>query len=40
MFTFDLVVICTAFGIIAEVSTFSTSVISLIGITTDINCLT
>lgn len=38
--TFDLVVIWTAFGIIAEVSTFSTRVISRIGITTDNSCLT
>ena len=36
--TFDFVVMCTAFGIMAEVSTFSTTEISLIGITTDSSC--
>ena len=36
--TFDFVVICTAFGMRAEVSTFSTKEISLIGMTTDNNC--
>lgn len=40
VFTFDLVVMCKALGITAEVSTFSTTEISRIGITTESSCRT